>query len=119
MALAEIVELASAGGEVVQRIAGLGLLEMTRAKQAEPLFGESEEDVVLRGEVAVNRAWAVFDPRRDISDGNVGVSFSNEQLQGGIENGAASRFSCPLLAGKAGLNMVHLNTVQYDEPCSD
>jgi len=53
----------------------------------EAFVGEREEDVILAGVIAVNRRGAVLDALGDLSDGDVGVAFDEEELTGGVENG--------------------------------
>jgi hypothetical protein len=64
----------------------------------EPLGGEREEDVVLAGEVAVDRRRAVLDALSDLADRDVGVAFRHEQIARGGENGGAHRMPLPVLS---------------------
>ena len=94
------------------------------AKQAEALFGEREEDLVLRCEVAVDRARAVFDLCGDIADRHLRVAVADEQRQRGIEDGAPGRGARVLLTLLAAQGFFRcavryrLNIVQYSKQCS-
>ena len=67
--------------------------ESAVVEQTEPFFGESEKDVVLRREVAVDRRRTVFDPFGDLADGDVLIPLADEELARGVENGAANRLA--------------------------
>jgi hypothetical protein len=85
---------------------------MDRAKQAEPLFGERQEDVVLGREVAVDRTRAVLDFRGDVAERHLRVSVRHKQLERCVEDGPAGglpRLLMPQFPGG------HLNDVQYDK----
>src|SRR5439155_15139343 len=49
------------------------------AQQAESLFGELEEDVVLAREVAVDSRRAVLDPLGNLTNRYVGVALADEE----------------------------------------
>ena len=57
-----------------------------------------EEDLVLRREVAVDRAGTVFDLRGDVADGDLGVAVGDEQLERGIEDRTPRDLTGVLLA---------------------
>ena len=68
------------------------------ADLAEAFLGEREEDLVLRREVAVDRAGAVFDLGGDVADGDLGVAVGDEELERGVEDGATRGLTRVLLA---------------------
>ena len=55
----------------------------------EAFLGQREEDVVLAGEVAVDRGRAVLDALGDLADGDLPVALGDEEVAGRGENGLA------------------------------
>ncbi len=64
----------------------------------EAFLGEGEEDVVLAGEVAVDRCRAVFDFLRDLADRDVLIALCDEEVAGGVQDSARGRFTFPFLS---------------------
>ena len=97
---AEPVEAAKNGTDAIEWRHGFGVrgdAVVNAAQQPETLFGEREEDVVLRWEVAVDRGRAVLDPVGDLPDGDVLVALGDEQVARRIENGSADGFPVSFL----------------------
>src|SRR5207249_10020644 len=67
-------------------------------EQAEPLFREREEDVIFAGKIAVDGGGAVFDPLRNLADGDVLEAFRDEELAGSVQNCAADRLAVAFLS---------------------
>ncbi len=97
LVLAELVETPRDGAHVVERIVARRVGELALANLAEAFFGEREEDLVLRREVAVDRRRAVFDLGGDVADGDLGVPVGDEELERGIEDGAPRALTRVLL----------------------
>ena len=95
-------ELVEAPENRADPIEWLPLVRLTRfgrlAEQREPLLGEGEEDVVLAGEVPINRGGAVLDFFRDLADGDVWISFADEQLARRVQDGAADCLAIAFLS---------------------
>src|SRR5262245_46073955 len=62
--------------------------QLGSAKLAEPFLGQRKEDVILRREVAVDRAGAITHLRRDVPNRHLGVPMGDEELERSVENGA-------------------------------
>src|SRR5262249_32289662 len=71
---------------VERRVAGAIAVE-----KPEAFFGERVKDVVFRGEVSVDGGGAVLDPFGNLADRNVLVALFDEQIAGGVQDGAANR----------------------------
>ena len=80
------------GGKAVER-PGAAVAEEPHA-----LFSERDEDLVLRRKVAVDRRGTVFDALGDLAHGDVLVALADEEVAGGVENGAPDRFAVAFVA---------------------
>ena len=69
----------------------------SRKKQPETFLSQREKDVVLAGEIAVNRSWAVFDPLGYFPDRYVVITLGDEQVPGCIQNRPRNRLPLPFL----------------------
>ena len=66
-------------------------------EHVEAFLREGEEDVVLAGEVAVDRGGAVLDLLRDLADRDVLVALGDEELPGSVQYGAGRCLTLPFL----------------------
>ena len=112
--LAELVELpgVSARSQGVRWPAR----QLGGAEQAEPFFGQREEDVVLRREVAVDGARAVFDLRGDVADRHLRVAVGDEQLQRRIEDGAPDSLGWLMPSGLSTHSLVCSGILKEADP---
>src|SRR4029453_9258090 len=79
--LAELVEAPGSRLDVAKRVIAGRLSKLSRTQEPKALFRQREEDLVLRFEVAVDRARAVFDLCRDIANRYLRVAVADEQRQ--------------------------------------
>src|SRR4029453_19679850 len=89
MVAAEVVEILEKEGDPVQRGEGLqpiGAGIDGTTQQTKTFLGKGKVNVVLTGEVAVNRRRAVLDSLGDLSDGDVLVALRDKQLSSGVGN---------------------------------
>ena len=96
--LAELGEPPQGRAHIVERIGTRHVADLAAADLTEAFLGEREEDFVLRREVAVDGGRTVSDLGGDISDGNLRVAVGDEELEGGIEDGAPRALAGLLLA---------------------
>ena len=102
MRLAELVEVPERAAHRIHRIGGIVafdalLVGVAGEQQPEPFLGQGEEDVVLAGEVAVDRRGAVFDPVGDLADRDVLIALGDEQVARRIQNCPRHRLALPFL----------------------
>src|SRR4051812_10845864 len=87
-----------------QQVAGLlgqrlgASLVTIRKEEAEPLFREGEEDVVLARKIAVDGRRAVLDTVRDLADRDLLVAVRNEELTRRVQNRPGDRLSLSFLS---------------------
>ena len=60
-------------------------------------LGQREEDVVLAGEVAVDRRRAVLDAIRNLADRDVLIALGDEKIARRIQNRPRDRLALPFL----------------------
>ena len=95
---AELVQPPRGGAHIVERVVARRTGELPGAELSEAFLGEGEEDLILRREVAVDGAGAVFDLGGDVSNGDLRVPVCDEEFERGVQNGAARAFARELLA---------------------
>ena len=66
--------------------------------QAESVFGQGEEDVVLALEVAVDGGGAVFDALGNLADRDVLIALGDEEVARGVEDGLPDRLALAFVA---------------------
>ena len=89
--LRELVEGPPAAAQVVDRVGSAGHGFDGLIEALESFLGEREEDVVLTGEVAVDRRRAVLDALGDLADRDLSVTLGDEEVPRCGENGVADR----------------------------
>src|SRR5437763_1375372 len=101
MLLAEFVGAPEHGAEKVRGILRRGARVdpvPVREEQAEALFGERKEDVVLAREVAVDGGRAVLDAIGDLANRDFLVAVRDEELAGCIEDRPCDRLAVPFVS---------------------
>ena len=118
MRLAEFVDPPERSPDWLQQVSvRIVRLALGRREQdAEPFFGQREEDVVFTGEIAVDRGGAVFDPLGNLADRDVVIALGDEQVSSRIQNGPRNCLPLPSLTfldSQKSSRKGKLNSVQY------
>ena len=95
--LAEGIEPPERLADPFERRVGVRRCRAVRADKLQPFLGKREENVFLAREVAVDRAWAIFNLFGDLAHRHVRVALVEEERPRGVQNLPPYRFAFPTL----------------------